>query len=37
MKLNDEQFENMMKMMNPDMIKMTSNMMKTNPDMMQKA
>jgi len=26
-----------MKMMNPEMIKMTSNMMKTNPDMMKQA
>lgn len=37
MKLSDEQFESMMKMMNPEMIKMTSNMMKTNPDMMKQA
>ena len=33
-KMSDEQFENIMKMMNPEMIKMTSNMMKSNPDMM---
>lgn len=37
MKLTDDQFANMMQMMNPDMIKMTSNMMKTNPDMMKQA
>ena len=33
-KMTDEQFANIMNMMNPEMIKMTSNMMKSNPDMM---
>ena len=36
-KMSDDQFNNMMQMMNPEMIKMTSNMMKTNPDMMKQA
>ena len=36
-KMTDEQFANIMNMMNPEMIKMTSNMMKNNPEMMKKA
>ena len=35
--MSDEQFANIMNMMNPEMIKMTSNMMKSNPEMMKKA
>ena len=36
-KMSDEQFANVMNMMNPEMIKMTTNMMKSNPDLMKQA
>ena len=34
-KLTDEQFENMMNMMNPQMMKQASSMMKSNPDLIK--
>ena len=36
-KMSDEQFANVMNMMNPEMIKMTSSMMKSNPDLVKQA
>ena len=36
-KLTDEQFENMMNMMNPQMMKQASSMMKQNPDLIRQA
>ena len=36
-KLTDEQFENMMNMMNPQMMKQASSMMQQNPDLLRQA
>ena len=35
--LSDEQFANIMQMMNPQMLKMSSSMMKENPDLVRQA
>jgi hypothetical protein len=36
-KLTDDQFANVMNMMNPAMMKQASSMMKTNPDLLRQA